>query len=156
MMHALAPRATARTRSAGALVAVVLMAVALTGCMGSQERTFFDRTNAVRSSVGVRQLAENDTLNKKAEGWARHMASTGRLEHSSLSSGLSSLSWSLLGENVGYSSPTSNTLLSIHNKFASSPGHRANLVNSRFTHMGVGVATDSRGRVWVVEVFARL
>jgi uncharacterized protein YkwD len=38
----------------------------------------------------------------------------------------------------------------------SSPPHRANLVNSGFTHIGVGVAKDSRGRVWVAEVFARL
>ena len=32
----------------------------------------------------------------------------------------------------------------------------ANLVNSGFTHMGVGVATDRSGTVWVAEVFARL
>ena len=84
------------------------------------------------------------------------MARTGQLAHSNLSDGLGSLRWRSLGENVGYSSPTSNTLLTIHNLFVKSAPHRANLLNSKFTHMGVGVAKDSRGRVWVAEVFAQL
>jgi uncharacterized protein YkwD len=145
-----------RSRSAGALVAILLLAVAAAGCMPAEERTFLDRTNAMRSAQGVRELKENDTLTKKAEAWAQHMASTGKLQHSTLSSGLSSLAYTSLGENVAYSSPTSNTLLTIHNLLASSPGHRANMLNSKFSHMGVGVAKDSRGRVWVAEVFATL
>lgn len=146
----------ARRRSVGAILAIVLLAVTAAGCMPSDARTFLDRTNGYRSSVGVRGLQENDTLTQKAEAWARHMASTGRLEHSNLSSGLSGLHWKALGENVGYSSPTSNTLKTIHDMFIRSAGHRANLVNSRYTHMGVGVAKDSRGRIWVAEVFAQL
>ena len=83
-------------------------------------------------------------------------ASAGTLQHSTLSAGLGSLGWTALGENVGYSSPTSNTLLTIHNKFVGSAPHYAILVDSRWTHMGVGVARDSSGRIWVAEVFARL
>ena len=146
----------ARRRTVGALLALVITAVALAGCMPDDARTFLDRTNSLRRSHGVAALKENDTLTNKAESWARHMASTGRLEHSTLSAGLSTLSWSALGENVGYSTPTANTLLTIHNNFVSSSAHKANLLNSRFTHMGVGVHKDSKGRVWVVEVFARL
>ena len=146
----------AKKRSVGALLAIVLLAIAAAGCMPADAKTFLDRTHSLRSSHGVRALKENDTLTKKAEAWAQHMASTGRLEHSNLSSGLSSLNWRSLGENVGYSSPTSNTLLTIHNLFVNSAGHRANLLNSKFTHMGVGVDKDSRGRIWVAEVFAQL
>jgi uncharacterized protein YkwD len=146
----------AKRRSVLAILAIVVLALAAAGCMPSDSRTFLDRTNSLRKSYGVRALAENDTLTNKAEAWAQHMASTGTLEHSNLASGLGSLNWQMLGENVGYSSPTSNTLLTIHNLFVASAPHKANLVNSRFTHMGVGVATDSRGRVWVAEVFAQL
>ena len=146
----------ARRRGAGALVALLLAAVVLAGCMPDDARTFLDRTNSLRRSQGVTALKENDTLTNKAEAWARHMASTGRLEHSTLTSGLSGLRWTALGENVAYSPPTSNTLLTIHNMFASSSGHRANLLSRTFTHMGVGVAKDAAGRIWVVEVFARL
>ena len=40
--------------------------------------------------------------------------------------------------------------------FVRSAPHRANLLSTKFTHMGVGVAKDSRGRIWVAEVFAQL
>lgn len=152
-------------RRVGAVLAIVLVAIALAGCetrsagvpiMPSDARTFLDRTNSLRRSVGVASLTENGTLTEKAEAWAQHMAATGRLEHSTLSAGLGGLSWTLLAENVGYSSPTSDTLLTIHNNFVASAPHRANLVDGRLTHMGVGVAKDGAGRVWVAEVFARL
>jgi uncharacterized protein YkwD len=146
----------AKRRSLTAILAIVVLALAAAGCMPQDAKTFLDRTNNLRRSVGVRTMGEHDTLTAKAEAWAQHMASTGRLEHSNLASGLSGLNWRYLGENVGYSSPTSDTLLTIHNLFVKSAPHRANLVNSRFTHMGVGVAKDKYGRVWVAEVFAQL
>jgi uncharacterized protein YkwD len=145
-----------RRRGAAALLAMVLLAIALAGCLPSDSQSFVDRTNSLRQSKGIAPLATNGTLTKKAEDWAQRMASTGRLEHSTLSAGLSSLDWTALGENVGYSSPTSDTYLTIHNAFVRSSAHYANLVNRRFTHMGVGVAKDSSGRVWVAEVFADL
>ena len=80
---------------------------------------------ATAAATGSRSLKEHDTLTAKAEAWAQHMASTGRLEHSNLSSGLSGLRWRSLGENVGYSSPTSNTLLTIHNMFVELLRHTA-------------------------------
>ena len=85
--------------------------------MPTTAKTFLDRTNALRSAEGVRTLKEHDTLTNKAEAWAQHMAATGRLEHSNLSADLGGLRWTALGENVGYSSPTSNTLKTIHNMF---------------------------------------
>lgn len=84
------------------------------------------------------------------------MASTGRLEHSNASVGVGGLRWTALGENVGYSSPTKNTLLSLLNMLDVSAAHRRNMLDRRFTHMGVGVAKSAGGRVWVVEVFAAL
>ena len=151
-----APKHAARRRSMGAILAMVLLAVAAAGCMPADAKTFLDRTNSLRSSYGLRAYKQHDTLTRKAESWAQHMASTGKLAHSNLADGLGSLNWKALGENVGYSSPTSNTLLTIHNMFVKSSSHKANLLSSRFTHMGVGVAKDSRGRVWVAEVFAQL
>jgi uncharacterized protein YkwD len=151
-----APKQMGKRRSMGAILAIVLLALAAAGCMPADAKTFLDRTNSLRSSVGVRPLKEHDALTRKAEDWAQHMARTGKLAHSNLSDGLGGLNWKSLGENVGYSSPTGVTLKTIHNLFVSSAPHRANLVNSKFTHMGVGVAKDSKGRVWVAEVFAQL
>jgi len=145
-----------KRRSFVAILAIVALALVASGCMPKDAKTFLDRTNSLRSSYGIRALNEHDTLTKKAEEWAQHMAATGRLEHSTLSAGLGSLNWRSLGENVGYSSPTSDTLKTIHNMFVQSPPHKANLVNSKFNYMGVGVAKDSRGRIWVAEVFAQI
>jgi uncharacterized protein YkwD len=147
---------TPRRRGVAAILAVVLLAIAAAGCLPEEEQSFLTRTNDLRRSVGVAPLKNHATLNQKAESWAHHMASTGRLQHSTLTAGLGSINWSALGENVGYSSPRNLVYLSIHNAFVASPSHRANLVNRNYTHMGVGVAKDSAGRVWVVEVFARL
>lgn len=147
---------TAKRRSLGATVAIVLLALAAAGCMPSDAKSFLDRTNSLRSSQGVAKLKESSTLTNKAEAWAQHMAATGKLAHSNLTANLGGLKWKSLGENVGYSSPTSNTLKTIHDMFAASAGHRANLLKSTYTHMGVGVAKDKHGRIWVAEVFARL
>ena len=145
-----------RRRSMGAILAMVLLALVAAGCMPADAKSFLDRTNSLRSSQGVRALKEHDVLTRKAEDWAQHMARTGKLAHSNISDGLEGVSWRSVGENVGYSSPTSSTLLTIHNMFVKSAPHRANLLNSKYTHMGVGVAKDSRGRVWVAQVFAQL
>lgn len=155
-MHTNTAPTQAKRRSMGAILAMVLLALVAAGCMPADAKTFLDRTNALRSSQGVRPLKEHDTLTDKAEAWAQHMARTGKLAHSNISDGLEGLNWRSVGENVGYSSATSDTLLTIHNMFVKSAPHRANLVNSKFTHMGVGVAKDSKGRIWVAEVFAQL
>jgi uncharacterized protein YkwD len=146
----------AKRRSVGAILAVVLLALAAAGCMPNDARTFLDRTNGYRQTYGVRSLHENDQLTAKAEAWAQHMAATGVLQHSSLTSGLGGLRYRLLGENVGYHAPTSDTFKTIHDQFLRSSSHRANILNSGYTHMGVGVAKDKYGRVWVAEVFAAL
>jgi uncharacterized protein YkwD len=145
-----------RRRRIGAVLAIVLLALAAAGCMPADAKTFLDRTNSLRSSQGIAPLREHDALTRKAEEWAQHMASTGRLEHSALSANLGSLEWRALAENVAYTTPTSDTLRTLFNMLAGSAGHRANMLNRDFTHMGVGVAQDRSGRVWVTEVFAKL
>jgi uncharacterized protein YkwD len=36
-----------------------------------------------------------------------------------------------------------------------SPGHRANILDGKFTRTGVGVAVDADGTVYVTQVFLR-
>lgn len=145
-----------RARLGMGIAVVAVLATIVAGCMPDDARTFLDRTNALRASQGLPALHEHGQLTDKAEAWAQHMARTGRLAHSDLSSGLEGLAWTALGENVGMSTPTADTLRTIHDKLASSPTHRANMLKARFTHMGVGVATSADGRVWVAQVFADL
>jgi uncharacterized protein YkwD len=151
-----APVRSRRRRKVLALAGVAVLATTSAGCLRAEEQTFFDRTNALRSSRGVATLRDHDALNQKAELWARHLAETGVLAHSQVPQSLEALPWHLLGENVGVTSDRSNPLRTLQDQLAASPAHRANLLNEQFDHMGVGVAESADGRVWVVEVFADL
>jgi uncharacterized protein YkwD len=140
-----------------ALFAALALAVALlAGCLPPEEQSFLDRTNQLRASTGVAALAVHPSLNAKAQDWAEHMAATDHLYHSTLSDGLGDVRWTTLGENVGRSSRNGDWVLKLHDKLVSSPGHYRNLVDGRFTHMGVGVATAANGDVYVAEVFAAI
>lgn len=138
------------------LVAVALLALGTAACMPAEERTFLDRTNAMRTARGIPALAEQQALTDKAERWAQHMAATGTLAHSSLTADLGGLAWARLAENVAVSTPTADPLLTLHELVVSSAGHRQNLLDPGFTHMGVGFAVGPDGRAWVAQVFARL
>ena len=150
-------KSTSRRRGVLGVVAIALLAVALAGCMPDDAQTFLDRTNSLRKTNGVRRPRRARHPHREGRGvGAAHglHGSPGALDAQRRAS--SSLAWTALGENVGYSSPTSNTLLTIHNTFVNSAAHRRNMVNPIYTHMGVGVAKDSSGRIWVAEVFARI
>jgi uncharacterized protein YkwD len=152
--HVTGPNISARRRAIG--VAALVVALVATGCMNDDERTFFDRTNALRAAVGAPALVEHILLDLKAQSWARQMASAGRISHSRLSAGLGGLDWTYLGENVGAVQPGGDPLARLHDALVASPSHREILVDPQFTHMGVGVARGPDGTVYVAEVFARL
>ncbi|HEY3493779.1 MAG TPA: CAP domain-containing protein, partial [Polyangiaceae bacterium] len=58
----------------------------------------------------------------------------------------------LLGENVAHAR---NALLA-HRALWASPSHRANLLEPNYDSVGIGVAEDADGSVWVSELFAKL
>ena len=110
----------------------------------------FARTNGVRAAHGVAALGRDASLDSAAAGWARELATSGALRHSTLPQQLIGKPWSTLGENVGYGA--SSTI--IHDALVNSAGHLGNIVGPSFTRVGVGAATDVNGRLWVVELFA--
>jgi uncharacterized protein YkwD len=107
-------------------------------------------TNDVRASAGLAPLGRDGSLDALAIDWARELASSGRLRHSSIPRSIVGKPWTSAGENVGFG-PSVNT---VHSALVASAGHYANIVGATYTRIGVGVATDSSGQVWVVEVFA--
>ncbi len=58
--------------------------------------------------------------------------------------------WSALAENVGYGPDVA----AIHTAFMNSPGHRTNILNAKYTEVGVGVVVRNHV-MWVAEVFRR-
>lgn len=114
---------------------------------GTAEAQFIDLINAERTSRGLNPLAVDPDLTAGARMQAAAIRDAGRLFHNpdlgSVTSG-----WSWIGENVGYGYDVAN----LHNAFMNSSGHRANILKSGATHVGLGVVV-SGSTVWVAEVF---
>jgi uncharacterized protein YkwD len=148
-------------RLTGLLATLALVASTVTGLVAaspaqaaapstqSAERSFVASINSARHASGRSHLATSSSLTSVARTWARSLARSGRLAHNSRVTS-QVRSWHYLGENVGVGGSTS----SLHRAFMGSPSHRANVLSTRYTRVGVGVAYG-HGRMWVVEVFER-
>jgi uncharacterized protein YkwD len=110
-------------------------------------------TNAERTSRGLRALAFSSCADGFADSWAGKLAAAGTLSHQALSPILSACGARGVGENVAYGNVSPETLVQM---WMDSPGHRANILNAAFTHLGVGDVTQSDGRVYGVQVFLTL
>ncbi|MBL8793457.1 MAG: hypothetical protein JNM56_06115 [Planctomycetia bacterium] len=64
------------------------------------------------------------------------------------------LEYSAYGENVYWSS-TPRTAQAIVQGWMNSPGHRANILNPHYTHVGVGIAGNATAGYYTTLVFAR-
>ncbi len=113
------------------------------------ERQFVANVNRERWRRGRHTLGTRTDLTWVARSWARSMARSGRLEHNPRLT-REVRGWRYLGENVG----VGGSQWTLHQALMASRPHRANILDSRYTQVGVGVAYG-RGRVWVVQVFRR-
>jgi uncharacterized protein YkwD len=111
---------------------------------------FQSRTNSLRASLGLASLSRNAQLDAYAAAWARELAAAGKLSHSSSPEAAIADGWNAAGENVGFGS----TVASVQDALVSSAGHYANLARPTYSAIGVAVAVDAGGRLWVCEVFA--
>lgn len=111
------------------------------------EQDFLSRTNSLRASLGIGPLKVNYELLAKARNWSQTQANAGTIFHSTLTDGVTQ-NWQSLGENVGMGPD----VLSIHNALVASPRHYQNLVDPRFTEVGIGVISQD-GTIYVSQVF---
>jgi hypothetical protein len=113
------------------------------------ERSFVRRHNTARRARGLSRLRMDIHLGKVARYHTREMTGRNALYHTS-SAQLSRrvTRWSTLGENVG----VGGTVGSLFKAFMNSPGHRANILYSKFNHIGVGTLR-AHGRLWVTVIF---
>jgi uncharacterized protein YkwD len=160
-----APFRLASTRTKRALVIVVALAFPLVtaacdpdpapqaaGALAPAAEQVRTLVNQARADNGTATLYTDNILQARAQAWAEHLAAIGGLEHTpDLGAGLS-FHWRVLGENVGYGADVAN----VCDAFLNSPSHRANVLDPRFTLIGVGVAVDGQGRTFVVQQFAAL
>ncbi|HAP74980.1 MAG TPA: hypothetical protein DCR14_02760 [Acidimicrobiaceae bacterium] len=122
-------------------------AAPMVACPPAAEWQMRDLLNNYRAANGRSALAMSAELTAKAQAWSDYMASIGRLQHSSLSSGVSP-GWGAIAENiaVNYSVAAAQTALQ------NSSSHRTNMLGG-YTEMGLGVSMGVNGTIWVTQVF---
>ncbi len=120
-------------------------------------------TNQVRSKKGLQPLAPLGPLDIAAVGHSQEMLDLDYFSHNSPVTGKvgdrlrrAGAPWSACAENIyrstGY--PLEDVAAETVDAWVRSPGHLKNIVNSNFTHIGVGVVYKNEEAV-VTQVFIR-
>ena len=137
---------------AGVLAAIVLVPAAASAA-GGPAGDVFARTNAQRTAAGLPALVSDPGLDAAAAEWARHLASSCTFAHSSSSwrsTRIAAFGWTASGENIAAGQPDAAAVVA---SWMGSPGHKANILDRRYTGLGVGYATGSCYRTYWVQIF---
>src|SRR4051794_18390610 len=130
------------------LATTTVLAATSTLAHASSAGAFVSDTNSARASNGLSSYSVASDLTSVAQRHAAAMARNQSLYHNS-SLGSDVCCWSSIGENIGEGQSESQ----VQSAFMNSAPHRENILSSSFTQIGVGTATDSKGTLWVDEVF---
>jgi len=130
------------------LATSTVLAATSTLAHASSAGAFVSDTNSARASHGLSSYSVASDLTSVAQRHAAAMARNQSLYHNS-SLGSDVCCWSSIGENIGEGQSESQ----VQSAFMNSAPHRENILSSSYTQIGVGTATDSKGTLWVDEVF---
>ena len=120
------------------------------------QKKVIELVNSERAKVGLNALSENNDLNNVATLKSEDMVKLNYFSHTSPTYGspfemLSqfNISYTAAGENIAYGQSTPEEVM---NGWMNSSGHKANILNTNFTQIGVGVAQKANGQyVWTQE-----
>ena len=111
-------------------------------------------TNKQRAGLGLGALQTDADLTRSAQNYVDHLAADGAFSHtdgSVLAERVvqAGYRYRFIGENLGMGQASAGTIVTA---WMQSPDHRANMLDPRFTQMGVGVAKRTDGRlIWCID-----
>lgn len=115
--------------------------------------------NQQRTQLRGTALIHDKELSKVAQAKAQDMAKNNYFSHTSPTYGSPSqllstfnYKWTAYGENIAKGQLTAEEVVQ---DWMDSPGHRVNIINENFTHIGTGYATDTSGTTYWVHEFSR-
>ncbi len=118
--------------------------------VSAYEQKVVELTNQERAKNGLKPLALDTELSKVAREKSRDMQSKGYFSHTSPTYGSPfdmmkkfGINYSSAGENIAMGQPTPEEVVKA---WMNSSGHRANILNSSYTHIGVGHVAN--GNYW--------
>ncbi|EPR09199.1 CAP domain-containing protein [Ruminiclostridium papyrosolvens] len=130
---------------------------AVSGDYAAFQKRVVELVNAERAKNGLKPLKMNAQVNKTATLKSQDMAKLGYFDHNSPTYGSPfdmmkkyGISYRTAGENIAMGQTTPEQVMK---GWMNSPGHRANILKSSFTEIGVGVAKNSSGRLYWTQQF---
>ena len=129
-----------------------------TASLSVQEQTAGNLLNNDRARYDLSPLAIDPALCRIARIKSEDMRDNQYFAHTSPTYGnvrqmlrQFGYSYSAAGENIAHHA----TIEKAQAAFLSSPGHRKNIMSSAYTKVGIGVARDKQGFVYLTQIFAR-
>ncbi len=134
------------------------------------ELTMMDMVNTERAKVGLGALQWNDDLASVARAHAAEMRDKNYFSHESPTPGITTHldryraagyeAPRVIAENIfrAWGSPKQVSLSDVqqgHTALMQSPGHRANILYRDISQIGIGIATDTKGDIWIAQMFLR-
>lgn len=124
-----------------------------TSTMTNDEKEVFDLINKQRTANGLSVLKVDSEVQRVAKIKAQDMVNSGYFSHNSPTYGTPfemlqsfKVSYRTAGENIAGNSSNSGAV----NAWMNSSGHKANILNSSFTHTGIGVVSSPKyGKIYV-------
>ena len=96
-------------------------------------------------------LIKNSFLMSHAQKWTNKMAIDNKLNHSSMKD-IMSLGFNFVAENIAYGQKSPEEVMTTWLK---SPGHRSNILNTKFTDIGCGMSLSENGRLYWCVCFGK-
>lgn len=123
-----------------------------------QEQTAWNLLNADRKANGLGELVLDEELCRIARIKSCDMKTNNYFAHESPTYGNASAmlthfgySFKGAGENIAHHA----TIEKAQAAFMSSSGHRANILGSQWTRVGIGICYDDQGYIYLTQIFVR-
>lgn len=127
------------------------------GSYASFQNQVVQLVNQERTSRGLKALAVDSALTNTATLKSQDMAKLGYFDHTSPTYGSPfdmmrqfGISYRTAGENIAWGQTSPSQVMQ---GWMNSEGHRANILNSSFTKIGVGIAKNASGRYYWTQQF---
>jgi len=122
----------------------------------ASEQQMVNLVNAERKAAGLDALKVNMELTLMARDKSQDMINKNYFDHNSPTYGSPfdmmkayGITYRAAGENIAMNSSVSNA----HTALMNSPGHRANILNSSYSEIGIGIVQNSSGYYYISQEF---
>jgi len=126
--------------------------------LSADEQEMVKLVNEERTKLGIAPLQVDTELTKVARIKAQDMVNNKYFSHTSPTYGSPfdmmkkfGIRYSAAGENIA----KNGSVLKAHVSLMNSEGHRKNILNTNYTHIGIGIVRDQNGYVTICQMFIR-